>query len=117
MAGYSFGACVAFEMGLQLEKASSSEGESAIESFVLLDGSHAYVAAHTNYYKAKLTPGNEAESETEVLSIFLMNFMNVDHAKVTEQLEFAEILNSENLNVKKDFLFPTPSIPQNQFAF
>lgn len=42
IAGYSFGACVAFEMCAQLQ-----EAHCPVEYLFLFDGSHSYVAAHT----------------------------------------------------------------------
>ena len=67
MCGYSFGACVAVEMALQLEKSGLS-----IESLFLLDGSHAYVAAHTNQHKERMTPGQNNEAESEALCAFML---------------------------------------------
>jgi len=49
LAGYSFGACVAIEMALQLEKTNE------VESLILLDGSHKYVAARTVWHRNRLT--------------------------------------------------------------
>ena len=42
IAGYSFGACVAFEMCSQLQGLGL-----AVETLFLFDGSHSYVAAYT----------------------------------------------------------------------
>lgn len=42
IAGYSFGACVAFEMCSQLQSHNQ-----AVERLVLLDGSHSFVSAYT----------------------------------------------------------------------
>lgn len=42
IAGYSFGACVAFEMCSQLQAQNH-----AVDYLFLLDGSHSYVAAYT----------------------------------------------------------------------
>lgn len=45
ISGYSFGACVAFEMCCQLQ---AQQGPTYLpNSLFLLDGSHSYVAAHT----------------------------------------------------------------------
>ena len=51
--GYSFGACVAVEMALQLP---------SIGHLLLLDGSHSYVAAHTKQYRTKFNESNYAEA-------------------------------------------------------
>ena len=77
IAGYSFGACIAFEMCLQLESAGDPVG-----SIGLLDGSHSYVAAHTGHYKSKLTPGDTAREESEALCAFTLQFTAVDYVKV-----------------------------------
>lgn len=42
IAGYSFGACVAFELCAQLQSHNLP-----VENLFLLDGSHSYVAAYT----------------------------------------------------------------------
>ncbi|KAG7205432.1 hypothetical protein KM043_007425 [Ampulex compressa] len=57
IAGYSFGACVAFEMALQLEKS----GEKVV--LTLLDGSPAFVVQHTQEIGKQAT-----ESDQEVIS-------------------------------------------------
>ena len=77
LAGYSFGACIVFEMALQLERAGQH-----MESLVLLDGSHSYVAAHTQLYKERLTPGDETQAECEALCAFMVQFMTIDYKKV-----------------------------------
>ncbi len=77
LAGYSFGACVALEMAMQLEAASET-----ISSLVLLDGSHQYVAAHTSSYKAKMTPGDKVQGEAEALCAFILQFIVLEYSKV-----------------------------------
>ena len=76
LAGYSFGAVVAFEIGLQLEEKHS------LGSLNLLDGSHSYVAAHTIHYKNKIK-GDMARAETEAMCAFLNQFMPIDYNKVS----------------------------------
>ena len=77
VAGYSFGACVAFEMCLQLESSGDPLG-----SLSLLDGSHSYVSAYTEHYKSKLIPGDTARQESEALCAFTLQFTAVDYVKV-----------------------------------
>lgn len=48
IAGYSFGACVAFEMCSQLQAQNLS-----VECLFLFDGSHSYVAAYTQVRKKR----------------------------------------------------------------
>nr|XP_020670313.1 fatty acid synthase isoform X1 [Pogona vitticeps]XP_020670321.1 fatty acid synthase isoform X2 [Pogona vitticeps] len=84
ISGYSFGACVAFEMCCQLQ---AQQNPSHLpNSLILLDGSHSYVAAHTQSYRAKLTPGNEAEAETEALCAFVQLFTGMEYNKLLEVL-------------------------------
>ncbi|KAF2898262.1 hypothetical protein ILUMI_07913 [Ignelater luminosus] len=73
--GYSFGACVAFEMGIQLEAA----GERV--KLLLLDGSHSYVATHTKNKK-----GDVAVEQSEALVFFILQFKEVDQQKLVTEL-------------------------------
>ncbi|XP_053308944.1 fatty acid synthase [Spea bombifrons] len=84
IAGYSFGACVAFEMCSQLQ--AQRDGSQAPDSLFLFDGSHSYVAAYTQSYRAKLTPGSEAEAETEALCAFIQQFTGMEYNKILEAL-------------------------------
>ncbi|XP_076154823.1 fatty acid synthase [Alosa pseudoharengus] len=81
IAGYSFGACVAFEMSSQLQEAGYP-----VEHLFLFDGSHSYVAAYTQSYRAKLTPGKESEAETEALCAFIQQFTGIEYNKLLETL-------------------------------
>lgn len=81
IAGYSFGACVAFEMCSQLQTQNQP-----VENLFLFDGSHSYVAAYTQSYRAKLTPGNESEAETEALCAFIQQFTGIEYNKLLETL-------------------------------
>ena len=75
IAGYSFGASVAFEVATQLE----SQGEE-VASLVMLDGSHSYVTAHVEQYVVRDT--DTAKHEAEALSVFVLQFTTIDYAKV-----------------------------------
>lgn len=78
LCGYSFGACVAFEMGLQLEKLSERV------QLVLLDGSPSYVAAHTGNYRARHGPKQSVQDEeSDALTYFISLFSDVDYQKVS----------------------------------
>ncbi|XP_010790393.1 fatty acid synthase [Notothenia coriiceps] len=81
IAGYSFGACVAFEMCSQLQTLNLP-----VEYLFLFDGSHSYVAAYTQSYRAKLTPGKESEAETEALCAFIQQFTGIAYNKLLEVL-------------------------------
>nr|XP_031302754.1 fatty acid synthase-like [Camelus dromedarius] len=84
IAGYSYGACVAFEMCSQLQAQQSAAP--ANHSLFLFDGSHSYVLAYTQSYRAKLTPGCEAEAEAEAMCFFVQQFTDVEHGRVLEAL-------------------------------
>uniref|UniRef100_UPI00398F77C5 fatty acid synthase n=1 Tax=Pristiophorus japonicus TaxID=55135 RepID=UPI00398F77C5 len=84
IAGYSFGACVAFEMCTQLQAQASVPRP--VDCLILLDGSHSYVAAYTQSYKAKLTTGNDAEAETKAMCAFVGQFTNAEPNKLFEKL-------------------------------
>ncbi|XP_029977804.1 LOW QUALITY PROTEIN: fatty acid synthase-like [Sphaeramia orbicularis] len=81
IAGYSFGACVAFEMCSQLQRQNQP-----VEVLFLFDGSHSYVAAHTQSYRAKLTPGKESEAETEAMCAFIQQFISAEYSKLLDTL-------------------------------
>uniref|UniRef100_A0A8C6EKW6 Fatty acid synthase n=1 Tax=Microcebus murinus TaxID=30608 RepID=A0A8C6EKW6_MICMU len=84
IAGYSYGACVAFEMCSQLQAQQSPAPTH--NSLFLFDGSHTYVLAYTQSYRAKLTPGCEAEAETEAMCFFVQQFTDAEHSRVLEAL-------------------------------
>lgn len=85
LAGYSFGASVAMEMALQLEKTNE------VESLILLDGSHTYVAAHTSWHRNRLSlqpQGSwEPRAVAEGLSALALQYAPVDKAKLVEVLQ------------------------------
>uniref|UniRef100_A0A250Y8F2 Fatty acid synthase n=1 Tax=Castor canadensis TaxID=51338 RepID=A0A250Y8F2_CASCN len=84
VAGYSYGACVAFEMCSQLQ---AQQGPTPTHnSLFLFDGSHAYVLAYTQSYRAKMTSGCEAEAEAEAICFFVQQFTDVEHSRVLETL-------------------------------
>ncbi|KAJ7984800.1 hypothetical protein DPEC_G00358530 [Dallia pectoralis] len=110
IAGYSFGACVAFEMCSQLQ----AQGRS-VEYLFLFDGSHSYVAAYTQSYKSKLTPGKESEAETEALCAFIQQFTGIEYNKLLETLlplsdlearvnMTVDLITSSHKNVSRDSL-------------
>lgn len=84
IAGYSYGACVAFEMCSQLQ--AQQNPAHTHNSLFLFDGSHTYVLAYTQSYRAKLTPGCEGEAETEALCFFVQQFTDAEHSRVLEAL-------------------------------
>ncbi|UJR30710.1 hypothetical protein I4U23_018230 [Adineta vaga] len=74
--GYSFGACIAVEISLQL---------TSMAHLLLLDGSHSYVATHTKQYRTKFNEPNHAEAA--VLYAFLQQYIpNLDQKKILSEL-------------------------------
>ncbi|XP_059050659.1 fatty acid synthase-like [Achroia grisella] len=78
--GYSFGASVAFEMTLQLEKSGCEV------HLIMVDGSPAYVAKHTALGKTKNVPRTKASDEADALTVFVQQFKEVDGAQVSAEL-------------------------------
>ncbi|KAK9880938.1 hypothetical protein WA026_013269 [Henosepilachna vigintioctopunctata] len=79
--GYSFGACVAFEMGTQLEM----DGQKV--KLLLIDGSPDYVAIHTGKARdTKALRGNVAAEQSEALAYFISQFKEIDQQKVVSEL-------------------------------
>ena len=71
LAGYSFGACVAVEMALQLQQNDAG----SVQSLVLLDGSHSFVAAYTDRTRQRLALSREsAATEAGVVCAFVNQF-------------------------------------------
>lgn len=110
IAGYSFGACVAFEMCSQLQTQNLP-----VEYLFLFDGSHSYVAAYTQSYRAKLTPGKESEAETEALCAFIQQFTGIAYNKLVETLlplsdlgarvnTAVDLITSSHKNISRDSL-------------
>lgn len=75
LAGYSFGAGLATEMALQLEKNKN------LEHLVLLDGSHNYVEAHTSSHREKTSDLSLLESQSMVA--FSRHFFEVNYQQVS----------------------------------
>lgn len=107
LSGYSFGACVAFEMGLQLEKAGDKV------SIVLLDGSHSYVASHTGNYKSRQTDPKQAEADA--LTYFILLFRDVDFQKTQKELQSLTNWNSK-LKRTTEILSDATPYPANELA-
>ncbi|XP_069024612.1 fatty acid synthase isoform X1 [Embiotoca jacksoni] len=110
IAGYSFGACVAFEMCSQLQTQ-----DQLVEYLFLFDGSHSYVAAYTQSYRAKLTPGKESEAETEALCAFIQQFSSIEYNKLLENLlplsdlkarvdVAVDLITSSHKSINRDYL-------------
>jgi fatty acid synthase len=90
LAGYSFGACLAMEISLQLQ----GQGHK-VEQLILFDGSHSYASAHIQKFKGKLAPGSQTAAETESMCAFLHQFITIDYSKVSYYCSFIMIIGLE----------------------
>jgi len=82
IAGYSFGASVAFEMVSLLEQA----GEKA--TLVMLDGSPKYVSWYTEAHQHRIEGGStEGQNEAYALAYFGMVCANLDYAQTAKELD------------------------------
>ncbi|XP_046403851.1 fatty acid synthase-like [Ischnura elegans] len=102
LCGYSFGACVAFEMALQLESAKEE-----VAGLALIDGSPSYVARHTGSHRARHIKARRAanstrakmdetaakaitvEEEADALTYFVQQFRDLDYQKTKAELQSA----------------------------
>ncbi|KAK8766021.1 hypothetical protein V5799_007202, partial [Amblyomma americanum] len=80
LAGYSFGAAVAFEMALQMQVAGVS-----VASVTLLDGAPCYVAALYSEYECRFA-GNKRDPEASLICAFLIQYTDIDVLTVRQEL-------------------------------
>ncbi|XP_043486066.1 fatty acid synthase [Polistes fuscatus] len=109
IAGYSFGACIAFEMGLQLEKA----GEKAV--LTLLDGSPAFITLHTQQIGKQ---GNQINKDElfdgcrKALAFFLKQFRkDINYLQAYSILKDTET-EEQTLNKMLEVIGSTPFKPE-----
>ncbi|KAG8224696.1 hypothetical protein J437_LFUL006083 [Ladona fulva] len=117
LCGYSFGACVAFEMALQLESAREE-----VAGLALIDGSPSYVARHTGSHRArhikarqsansdpKATKAITVEEEADALTYFVQQFRDLDYQKTKVELQSAP---SWETRLKRATSFLRGCVPQ-----
>lgn len=76
--GYSYGACVAFEMATQLEAASQQ-----VACLFLLDGTYTFKTEHSGDVHSRTgLPITESTSQSDAICLFMQQFMSFDYAKV-----------------------------------
>lgn len=73
IAGYSFGACVAFEICSQFQSQNKP-----VECLFLLDGSHSFVAAYTQVRLNVYTPLSQFKSFQINTGVKITNFCSID---------------------------------------
>ena len=78
--GYSFGASVAFEMSLQLERDNVD-----VVSLTLLDGSHSYVGTHIQHHVDRLSSETNV-LQAEGLTAFALQLCDVDKSAVSSNM-------------------------------
>ncbi|KAI4493375.1 hypothetical protein M0802_009435 [Mischocyttarus mexicanus] len=107
--GYSFGACIAFEMGLQLEKA----GENVV--LTLLDGSPAFITLHTQKIGKQ---GNQIDKDElfdgcrKALAFFLKQFRkDINYLQAYSILKDTET-EEQTLNKMLEVIGSTPFKPE-----
>ncbi|XP_013778686.1 fatty acid synthase-like [Limulus polyphemus] len=84
IAGYSFGAAVAFEIALQLQ---NQNGPSVVKSLTLLDGSPTFVGAHLQHYKARVTDQSDQHfQDASAVCAYLMNIIPIDYIKTKAEM-------------------------------
>ncbi|GMR51168.1 hypothetical protein PMAYCL1PPCAC_21363, partial [Pristionchus mayeri] len=88
LVGYSYGACIAFEMACELQK---TVGKDAVEKLILLDGSHLYLQTYRNAFRRAFavtgeTLVNNPLVEAEVMCMMTIRFANVDYKKFRDEL-------------------------------
>ncbi|CAI2347157.1 unnamed protein product [Caenorhabditis sp. 36 PRJEB53466] len=86
--GYSYGACIGFEMATMLQV---SDGPQSVERLVLLDGSHLYMQTYRNVYRMAFgvtgdTLVNNPLFESEIMCAMTLRFANVDYKKFRVEL-------------------------------
>ncbi|WKY15735.1 hypothetical protein Q1695_000877 [Nippostrongylus brasiliensis] len=86
--GYSYGACIGFEMATMLQE---SDGVSSVERLILLDGSHLYMQTYRNVYRMAFgvtgdTLVNNPLFESEIMCAMTLRFANVDYKKFRVEL-------------------------------
>uniref|UniRef100_A0A1I8BMW0 Fatty acid synthase n=1 Tax=Meloidogyne hapla TaxID=6305 RepID=A0A1I8BMW0_MELHA len=86
--GYSYGACIGFEIATQLQK---SDGIDSVEKLILLDGSHLYMQTYRNVYRRAFnvtgdTLVNNPLFESEIMCAMTLRFANVDYKKFRVEL-------------------------------
>jgi len=88
--GYSYGACVGFEIATGLQQKNQAN---IVESLILLDGSHRYMQTYRKAWRkaygigeSGVTEDNAAMFETEVLCAFTMRVVPVDFEQLRKEL-------------------------------
>uniref|UniRef100_A0A915D6Q3 Fatty acid synthase n=1 Tax=Ditylenchus dipsaci TaxID=166011 RepID=A0A915D6Q3_9BILA len=81
--GYSYGACIGFEIATQLQE---SDGDDSVDKLILLDGSHLYMQTYRNVYRLAFgvtgdTLVNNPLFESEIMCAMTLRFANVDYKK------------------------------------
>lgn len=85
IAGYSFGATVAYEMASQLQNANRDKAD-VIENLILLDGSHSFVSTYIEGYRSRLDLKEVSQGEVDALCTFMLQFTQIDYLKVKSEL-------------------------------
>jgi fatty acid synthase len=113
IAGYSFGAGLAFEVSVLLQKKFPGQAD-VVDKLVFLDGSPFYVSAHTSTYAGKYDKTKfQAEGEADRLCFFLSLFTLFDYNKVRSDM-IALASYQDRLNFTVDLIEATGKVKSNR---
>ncbi|TMS37085.1 hypothetical protein L596_004095 [Steinernema carpocapsae] len=114
LVGYSYGACIGFEMATMLQEA---HGPDAVERLILLDGSHLYMQTYRNVYRMAFgvtgdSLVNNPLFESEIMCAMTLRFSNVEYKKfrmeLMQQVGFKARVNKVVEQVMTTGLFKSP---------
>lgn len=87
--GYSYGACIAFDMAIKLQKEFPNDPH-IVEPLIMLDGSHHYMRLYRQAYRRFYNVHtedlrNDPVFETEILVNLLLRFAPLEYKATREQ--------------------------------
>lgn len=103
--GYSFGALVAFEVAVMLQR----NKEDDVKSLTLLDGSPEFLCIHTIKHSGRMTDFSK-ESKVMALRAFVLQFTHENSLQLTEELANLPSWEAQ-LDLVADIVISSSSIP------
>ncbi|ESO05744.1 hypothetical protein HELRODRAFT_99033 [Helobdella robusta] len=104
--GYSFGACIAVEVALQLQRDASAAAGGC--RMILLDGSHSYVLSMIASYSDSLGSGDQNELETTMICAFVDHIVRRVGSRETKEIDIPELgtklVNKPDLESRLDLM-------------
>ncbi|XP_071034019.1 fatty acid synthase [Parasteatoda tepidariorum] len=118
LAGYSFGASVAFEMAVQAER-NGKQLHPKVLSVTMLDGSPALVTTYTKDHKARFLENAETMGEAQALCSFALQFIDIKISELKDELvklpSFTERV--QNVALKISAAHPSLKVEELMTAF